>query len=149
MKVLLPVLGFFILLAVACNKSYEPPIPLLPGLWEETEQPGQSSGFTYRIKFAEDSTFRLWRQLFNDTVAAPGRCSNTRTQYIQGNYELDGDRLRLRGYFFDSAFSRQTPDCGGATAFFVQHSIGSTGKNLILDEEGGRYGRITLVPVTQ
>ena len=147
MKFLLPVFGIVILFAAGCNKSYEPPIPLLPGLWQETEAPGQTSGFTYRIKFAEDSTFRLWRYIFNDTMGTADPCSNSHTQHIQGFYQLDADKLRLRGHFFDTAFSTQITDCSGTTSYVVQHSIGSSGTNLVLDDEAGKYGRIVLVPV--
>jgi hypothetical protein len=91
---LLMLIALILCSASSCNKGKLPTSTSIMGQWRWVKSVGgiggftsspQSSGFTQRYQFNDDSTFRFYRK---DTVAAQGKFSIVRN-YQYGNSTID------------------------------------------------------------
>ena len=99
----------FVLLFTGCSKSgYEKAVD---GVWQEKSIIGKFAGTSHWIRFIPaDKTFEMKLSHFTDMLdTAQLPCSDNRTDFVKGTYEINGTQITFNGRYCNESFARSSP----------------------------------------
>ncbi|MCB0684125.1 MAG: hypothetical protein KDC32_24950 [Saprospiraceae bacterium] len=117
------------------------------GVWQEEEDPTiiQFAGSNHRFEFTADGAFRLQRQTWTDVILVGEPCEGGQTDFIAGQFSVDGDQLSIEGVYMDQSFTSLLPNCEGESGYSETYDFAFQGDDLLLNPQEPAYLGIRLV----